>query len=75
MQEFLSFVAALFKVSADTLSLETAYQSIPEWDSMMQIRLVMELEEQYDIEIPLEMVPEINTLALFYQFITREGSA
>lgn len=42
-KDFLSFVAGIFEVPAESLSLETAYESIPQWDSVMQLRLVLEL--------------------------------
>lgn len=36
---------------------------IAQWDSLMQLRLIGEIEDEYDVEIPLDEVPEINTLA------------
>ena len=32
-KEFLGFVAGILDVSAESISLDTAYESIPEWDS------------------------------------------
>ncbi len=34
----------------------------------MHMRLVMEIEEEYDVEIPIEEVPTIKTLNDFYQY-------
>ena len=64
-RDFLEFVAGILNVPVGELSLETAYQSIPQWDSVMHLRLVMEFEQRYGIEIPIEQVPELKTLRDF----------
>lgn len=69
MEQFLTWVSGIFDVEASQLSLETAYESMPQWDSMMQLRLVMEMEEEYDIEIPMEKIPQMKTLGDFYEYV------
>ena len=68
---FLAFAARVLGVPASGLSLDTAYGSIPEWDSIMHLRLVMEFEAAYGASIPLEAVPEIKTLGDFHARIPR----
>ena len=68
-QEFLSFVAGVLDVSAESISLDTAYESIPEWDSVMQLRLTLEIGTEYDVEIPVDEIAEIKTLGAFYKYI------
>lgn len=65
VREFLAFVAELFEVPASTISLETAYGSIPQWDSVMHLRLVMEVEARFGLSIPFERIPEIRALGDF----------
>lgn len=69
MDQFLEFIAGIFDVNASDLSPETAYGTIEQWDSLMHIRLVGEIEEEYDVEIPIDEVAEIRTLADFYRYI------
>ena len=64
-EEFLGFVATVLGVDRAALSLETAYGTIAEWDSVMHLRLVMEIEGKYGVDIPMEKVPEIRTLKDF----------
>lgn len=71
MNAFIDFVAGILDVAPETLSLETAYESIPEWDSVMQLRLVMEISDHYGVDIPLEEVANLKTLADFYRFIEK----
>lgn len=70
MDEFLEFVAGIFRVPASSLSAETAYGSIPQWDSLMQLRLIGEVEDQYGVEIPIDEVPDVRTLADLHRFIS-----
>ena len=45
------------------------YGTIEKWDSLMHMRMVMEIEEEYDVEIPIEEIPNIKTLKDFYKYI------
>lgn len=67
--EFLCFVAAILGVAPASLSLATAYESIPEWDSVMHLRLVLEISDRYAVDIPIDEVAAIRTLADFYRFV------
>lgn len=69
MQDFINFIAGVMEVDPSELSAETAYGTIEKWDSLMHMRMVMEIEEEYDVEIPIDEVPEIQTLKDFYKYI------
>jgi len=69
MDDFLAFAADVLEVPKGTLAPETAYGSIPEWDSVMHLRLVMETEARYGSSIPLEAVPNLLTLADFAPYL------
>ena len=63
--DFIAFAASVLGVPPERLSLETACGDIPEWDSVMHLRLVMEAEARYGVSIPLEAIPNLRTLADF----------
>lgn len=69
MQGFLDFVANVMGVDCSELSEETAYGEFEKWDSLMQMRLVMEIEEKYGVDIPIEEVSRIKRLKDFYEYI------
>jgi len=69
MQKFLEFVSGIFEVDSKELSGETSYKSIPQWTSLMHLRLVAEIEEEYGVEIPIDEVPEMKTLTDFFEYI------
>lgn len=72
MDEFFSLVSDVLQVPQNSLTMDTAYKSIPEWDSLAQLRLVVEIEEKYSVEIPCDDVSDLKRLADFYQY-TKES--
>ncbi len=60
--QFLAFVADVMEVDANELSLATQYKSYAKWDSIMMLTLIMELEAQYNVSIPVEKVNAVRTL-------------
>lgn len=69
MQDFLNFIAGLFECEPEGVSMDTAYGEHEKWDSMMMLRLIMEVEEEYEISIPLEDAWKIKTLADVYRYV------
>ena len=67
MQNFINFIADIMGVDPSELSEDTAYGHHEKWDSLMHIRLIMEIEEKYNIEIPIDEVPDIKTIKQLYQ--------
>lgn len=69
MQDFINFIAGVMELDPETLTEDTAYGTIEKWDSLMHMRMVMEIEEEYDVEIPIEEIADIRTLKDFYKYI------
>lgn len=69
MQDFIVFIARVMEVDPSELDENTAYGSIEKWDSLMHMRMVMEIEEEYDVEIPIDEIPNIKSLKDFYKYI------
>ena len=69
MQEFIDFVADVMEVESGSLTEDTEYEVFEKWDSLMHMRIVMEIEEKYDVEIPIEEIPTIKKLKDFYKYI------
>lgn len=72
MDDLIAFAAEVLNVPAGELSPTTACGSIPEWDSVMHLRLVMEVEEHFGVSIPLEAVPELHALADFMPYLEQK---
>ena len=70
-REFLEFAADVFGVAPGSLSFETTLGSIPEWDSMAHLRLVMAVQSKYGVEIPFAEVTNVTSLWEFYRRVNR----
>lgn len=64
LQAFASFAARLLGISRKE-ALAASHGSIPQWDSVNHLRLVMEAESQFGVTYPLERIPSIKTVADF----------
>lgn len=69
MQDFINFIAEVMEVNPAELTEDTAYGTVEKWDSLMHMRIVMEIEEEYDVEIPIEDIPNIKSIKDFYSYI------
>ena len=66
MDTFLEFVAKVFKDDVKNISLDLKYGEYDKWDSMAHLRLIMEAEEKYGIDVPFDQITEIRTLRDLY---------
>ena len=69
MEKFLSFVAGIMEVDVSAISMETEYKRYEKWDSLMMLTLVMELEAEYGVSIPMESLGNVKTLADLYALV------
>lgn len=68
MEQFIEFVADILEVNSSEISLDTVYGELDVWDSLMMMRLIMEIEEKYGCVIPIESAAKIKTLRDLYSF-------
>lgn len=61
--ELFACAADIFRCAPESLSLATAYGEYPAWDSLAHLRLIMAAEAQWHCRLPIDVIPEIKTLA------------
>ena len=66
-EEFFSLAARVFGVERREIGEDTAYGSIPGWDSVNHLRLVMETERRFSVRYPFERITSLKTLADFFE--------
>ena len=64
-EDFFALAARIFGVDRASIDGATAYGSIPGWDSVNHLRLVMEAEVRFGVRYPLERIPSLLTLGDF----------
>lgn len=68
-EKFLQTVADSIEVDVEEISMATAYKEYEPWDSMAMMNLIMDLEEAFDVSIPIERVSGVKTLQDLYEII------
>lgn len=66
MENFLEFVAEVME--EDQVTMDMPYKE-GKWDSLMMLTIVMELEAEYGVSIPVERLGNVKTLADLYEFV------
>ena len=65
-QKFLVIVAEFME--EDEVTMDMSYNE-GKWDSIMMLTLVMELEAEYGVSIPMESLGHVKTLADLYKLV------
>ena len=68
MDKFLEFVAGIMEVDVSEISMDTPYKE-GKWDSLMMLTLVMELEAEYGVSIPIESLGNVRTMIDLYSLV------
>lgn len=67
--KFLEFVASVMEMDPLEITMDLSYKDSDKWDSLKMLTLIMELEAEYGITIPMERLEDIRTLADMYTFV------
>ena len=67
--EVLKTITNVLKVEIDENTMKV---DVPSWDSLKHIQLIMELEEKFGVEIPIEKVPDIDSVSILLKLIEAE---
>jgi len=67
-EKFLQFVAEILEKDVADISMDSSFDK-GEWNSLMHIRLVAEISDEYDVDIPIDEVGNIHTLGDFYKYV------
>lgn len=51
------------------VTMETRFEDLPDFDSLRIVEMIMEVETEYDIDIPDEDVEKLETIQDLYQIV------
>ena len=57
-----ALAAEVFDVPRGALARGAAKSSVPQWDSVNHLRLVMEAEKRFGVSFPIEKIPSLSSL-------------
>ena len=64
-------IAAFFNKPVDIISLSTSNNDIEECDSLEHIKLILEIEEKFNIKFSLDVIPNMITIKAIQEEIDR----
>ncbi len=64
-------MAEVLDVNPEVLSLDTRFREIDGYSSMVGFSLLITLEEEYGVNLPVDAFLQINTLGELYKKVTR----
>ncbi len=67
--EVLKTIGDVLKAEIDEYTMKI---DVPSWDSLKHIQLIMEVEEKFGVEIPIEKVPDIDSVSILLKLIEAE---
>jgi acyl carrier protein len=68
-QKLINLIADILDVSPETLTLESSQDTVPEWDSLKHLNLVVEIESEFEIEIDPEEIGEMYSIKAILDLI------
>ena len=75
MKKLIGIIKAVFpEVDETKLSLETLLESIPGWDSMTAVNLLIELEQAYTIDLSEQELQGTFSLSILKDILRRHGA-
>lgn len=64
-------IAEFFNQPEDNISLSTSNNDIEEWDSLEHIKLILEIEEKFNVKFPLDVIPNMVNIKAIQEEINR----
>ena len=68
--EILNQIAEVFDVDADTLSLDKSLESIPEFDSMAKLSLIVMCDDDFNKKLTAEQINDFKTVGDIVTFLS-----
>lgn len=67
--KFLNLVSEALEIEGRSISLGDKFKEFEEWDSLAQLTLIAELDEQFGVVIKMNDFKNINTLQEMFDWI------
>ncbi len=73
LEKLAAMLSEQLNVDADSITNDTRFKEDLGADSLDLFELVMNLEEEYNVEIPAEELADLTTVGAFLNYISEKG--
>jgi len=68
-------IATTLKVTPDKISRETSDKDLASWDSIAHVKLMMGLEQTFDVVLEVEEFAQLTSVPALLEYQTGQGKA
>lgn len=68
-EKFLKAISEVINADVSELTMDLEYKKDERWDSLVMMNIVMELEDQFGVSIPIEKLADVKKLRDLYEMI------
>ena len=73
MDKLKEIIAAVFELAPSEISMEMTPESIETWDSLSQLTLINDIEEEFEIILEIEEIFSILKIGDVFDLLTKKG--
>lgn len=74
MQTESAVISLIAEIIKTTINIDSAAGTLPEWDSLAQMKIIIQLEKVYDIEIEDENIAKLNSVTNIIAYLQEKQS-
>jgi acyl carrier protein len=71
--KLLNLLSEVFKVDVSNINDETSPENLSAWDSFNTLKMIMELENEFNVKLPLEDVVSIKSVKDIKSLLSNKG--
>lgn len=65
----LEMLKTIFPAEIQLINEFSSVDNIPSWDSLKQMKVILEMEEYFNVEVPDELAAELTSVKLIVEFL------
>ena len=73
MDKLKEIIAAVFELDPSEISMEMTPENIETWDSLSQLTLINDIEEEFEIILEIEEIFSILKIGDVFDLLTKKG--
>jgi acyl carrier protein len=72
-EQLREILAQTLKVPPSSISPTTSAASLPAWDSLAHVNLMMSLEQTFDLQLDVDDFPKLNSVPAILEYLKSHG--
>ena len=70
--KIIKIIAKQTRTKKELINLETSAETIERWDSLTHIKIIVDIEKDFNLKINTSMIGELNSVKSIIQFLSKQ---